>query len=760
MAQPKYFDLIQCNPDDFNALQKQKRDEYVTQYGKDAYQNIKWSKKHHELKAHRSVDYTLTNEEFESLKTNGIYMKDSHETSFLKTYLDLYNNDMPVFITSDSMLYAVHKFYNNVLKKFESNKLLSDLQAICKYTLEELYTITPTEQNQSYLTQLEVFFTVPLVFMNLNRDLDGPFVETSTLLYTVDEINIMLKEKVKEPYVSIDYDKMHYFLKFIGTPIEGKWGASMHVETFMRNSKLRQALENFNIPHVDKPIEFKFGGRQLFNEIIEKVGQNTEIDFNLGDIIVRMPESGLKPVGHYAESLKLKQYYMAYSWFSKFNIVVDTMPSSVSVFKLYNIIAKIAEKHLESVNEFQNHINMILGEPISCTINSILKLINNYIPQCITLDETIDWILNNEYYIEECCNKYLINIKNLTTKYNGKPPFNLFGDCSQIDNNVILQFIDEKLIDDDGNRSTRKFPSIYDLTYTLFGNKSVKGKITNLMNNVVNSQRDGYVYHEQLEILSEVCDEYEFKNNIYDQELKMIRSLTTNKSDMFPFNTSHWDDKQTVAQIAHYAEIRHDNCLYVKKPSGGQSHCEHPDLLLEPVPLFWSEMLKLVNIIGKMVLPGEYAKLKSHNEVILETFKDILGTFIEYSNLYLSSEVISEEIINKLKSIVEEHRTSGGECYYEGWYSKLFDGVEKEMVVKPEVTSYFTGQNDERGLGGQVHLGTGPCKLIYMLVTDTVTKEQKIMLGPTYSAYEFITDYGTVLNDNDWVVEYKNYKSL
>jgi hypothetical protein len=82
------------------------------------------------------------------------------------------------------------------------------------------------------------------------------------------------------------------------------------------------------------------------------------------------------------------------------------------------------------------------------------------------------------------------------------------------------------------------------------------------------------------------------------------------------------------------------------------------------------------------------------------------------------------------------------------------------MNFKPEVSSCYTGVNDERGPGGIVHLGTGPCKLMYLLTDDHVTQKRKVMVGPTYSAYEVITPYGVRLNDEEWKTEYTKYTPL
>lgn len=77
-----------------------------------------------------------------------------------------------------------------------------------------------------------------------------------------------------------------------------------------------------------------------------------------------------------------------------------------------------------------------------------------------------------------------------------------------------------------------------------------------------------------------------------------------------------------------------------------------------------------------------------------------------------------------------------------------------------EVGSYFTGVSDERGSGGIIHLGTGPCKMMYLMITNPRTYEKKVMMGPTYSVYEEITDYSTRLNDDEWGNQYDKFNPL
>ena len=55
-----------------------------------------------------------------------------------------------------------------------------------------------------------------------------------------------------------------------------------------------------------------------------------------------------------------------------------------------------------------------------------------------------------------------------------------------------------------------------------------------------------------------------------------------------------------------------------------------------------------------------------------------------------------------------------------------------------------------RGPGNISTLGTGSCKMVYYHVVDEKRGIDKIMLGPTYGVYSFVTGYNDRLNDDDF----------
>lgn len=65
------------------------------------------------------------------LANNGfVAVGDAPTVTFATTYLDLYFNDLPVLITADSMLYALHKSFDSILKDFELAVLRGEVGAM------------------------------------------------------------------------------------------------------------------------------------------------------------------------------------------------------------------------------------------------------------------------------------------------------------------------------------------------------------------------------------------------------------------------------------------------------------------------------------------------------------------------------------------------------------------------------------------------------------------------------------------------------
>lgn len=85
---------------------------------------------------------------------------------------------------------------------------------------------------------------------------------------------------------------------------------------------------------------------------------------------------------------------------------------------------------------------------------------------------------------------------------------------------------------------------------------------------------------------------------------------------------------------------------------------------------------------------------------------------------------------------------------------KLYHSDTIAFERTPEVSTYFSAIDDDRGPGSVSHLGTGLPRLMYLHTNG------KVFIGPTYTTYEFLTKENERLNDEEWKEKHKNYTPI
>ncbi|KAL4127731.1 hypothetical protein PRIC2_006730 [Phytophthora ramorum] len=95
------------------------------------------SNRHHPLKKNRRYDFRLEPDEKAKLAGNGIVVSDRMQSkSFGDVYYQLYSDDLPVFVTADSILHAWHRSFDAFLVEIETACLAPTLHEILNAALE------------------------------------------------------------------------------------------------------------------------------------------------------------------------------------------------------------------------------------------------------------------------------------------------------------------------------------------------------------------------------------------------------------------------------------------------------------------------------------------------------------------------------------------------------------------------------------------------------------------------------------------------
>jgi len=271
---------------------------------------------------------------------------------------------------------------------------------------------------------------------------------------------------------------------------------------------------------------------------------------------------------------------------------------------------------------------------------------------------------------------------------------------------------------------------------------------------------------------------------LYLHQLGALRSLSEEMPSTVPeaFRTDAWKWKTVQTQLAGWTELRHDNLLYAKQSYTPPVLCYYPAGYVEPRPAFYQAMKQLVdfasNTLASLPMSGTFPGRPtsygtSPTSVNLATRKSTwLSHLGGMSSSLQSLSEISQSEVNKvafstaqntfIQGVVQSPTTlySSNGRSYTGWYPQLYlksvfagnnDPHPSEMW-DPLVTDVHTDAPDgvlTSDPGAVLYNATGNAAL--MLIAIDVNGQRCIHGGPSFTYYEFTGGYGeSRLTDAAW----------
>jgi hypothetical protein len=108
----------------------------------------------------RRVDFQLNAEELAIFKQNGFVVSDRMNTlSFATSFYNIYSRDLPVFVSSDALLHAWHRSYDEMLKQLEESYLARSLDEILA-GMAQRYLKYTANMEMAYLVQAYSMLTI------------------------------------------------------------------------------------------------------------------------------------------------------------------------------------------------------------------------------------------------------------------------------------------------------------------------------------------------------------------------------------------------------------------------------------------------------------------------------------------------------------------------------------------------------------------------------------------------------------------------
>jgi hypothetical protein len=231
--------------------------------------------------------------------------------------------------------------------------------------------------------------------------------------------------------------------------------------------------------------------------------------------------------------------------------------------------------------------------------------------------------------------------------------------------------------------------------------------------------------------------------NRWLQALRALNAPTLDPVYPEPMRTEAWLDRTTNTQLASWAELRHDTQLYAKQSYTGGIACTYPDGYVEPYPDLWAALAAYARDaktkLADAPFPdgGQRARLAAY----FDGFAGTMDRLEALARKELAGERFDAADVTFLEQVI--HMDPGcGDPGYTGWYADLFwPSAEYHKAFEPTIADVHTDANDTDVCGAPcaesprvLHVGTGHVNL--MVFTTDSCEGPRAYVGPVSSYYE------------------------
>ncbi len=670
----------------------------------------------------------LNDEEMDLLTQNGFVVTDRlNWTRFVEAYAWIYKNDLPVIVTSDSILHAVHQSYSNLLQELESNVIHPELVKMLVATRAQVQAEAKTVSDDSLAAlyqDVSDYLTVAIILARGEalRTINGdPYLEAVRVIGASYDVTLDLT--LLSAYNS----------KRINELVQLAWNADTAMDL---NNDNGVALTLFNNPR--------------------------SVDFTL-----------FQPRAHYNSTLLLGNYFRAVTWLAQVDfrfVEFNPKTSEPSLNQDSVAAAKILQEAIDGAEQRQrwSEINAVFEYLVGRSDNTTL-------PDFDQLSADMGWdspadvmqadsaqlltqLLSKDYGQQRITGQLIgRHVQNSTDEAIPRPiSFMLMGQRFSLDSWAMGNVVYDRLFHD-GQPIERALPTGFDVMVSL-GNDHA---ITHLQ-----AELEQYPYEATLATLRQRIgglDASYWQAPVYNQWLGMIRSLnapTVANNYPSPMQTRAWADKNLQTQLSSWAQLRHDNILYVKQSyTTGRILCEFPSVFVEPYPALYQALYEfaqngqaLISLIDKN-FPNESEQLQTYFTDVAESAQ--LLTII--SEKELAQTPLSEAERTFLESLVIKQDYSPGcggptfEEMWDGWYMHMIYGKDETPAIIADVHTNPTNDPGSALYPPRVlHVGTGPAVALFMIVD--LGDGPALHVGPAFAYFEFAEEgFPPVrLNDQQW----------
>ena len=649
-------------------------------------------------------------------KRQGLVVVDHEQRySMGSIYYAIYARDLPVLITTDSVLHALHRSYDKMLKELELGLFQHTIDEVLAATHGEVKKALgegPADEVRRSLADVDLYLTVA---RNLLRGAGAP---------PNDQSPPHLKES---------------------------WDGSLLVKSVAGNDAAAGALlKKVSKLELERPGPGCAGCTAIY-------GGRRPVDY-----------SQFRPRGHYTEHPDLKKYFRALMWLGRadlgFNLakpapqsglVIDSRRERLDAATLTLMLRQSGK--LPRLRAMSQIIDFMVGVGDDVTVDIMARALESAgVERPATLTENPAWKkLAGE--LAKAGGRQIIRSQVLGSPIAGTqktpPPlvFQMFGQRFLLDSFVLANVVFDSIIFK-GEKQHRMMPKGLDVAAALGNDEAVA---------LLQPELGKHHYSANLLAARHVVDGYtegNWNSSLYNVWLDALRTLddAPPEGSKVPqaMRGRAWQRKQLQTQLASWAELRHDTLLYGKQSYTAYPVCGYPAGYVEPYPKFFDRLEFLARDGARRLSAADVSHSDASIAKNMKALRDRhVGFLFHFSKRMAKLEGLAKKARDGdalddaekdfLKKTIDMRGGGSGPPTYSGWYPELVYGAGP-AEWKPTVADVHTDPKS----GQVMEVGVGDAQFIVVAVDESCGNS--VYVGPVYSYYEFSVPASRRMTDPEW----------
>ncbi|MDG5767811.1 DUF3160 domain-containing protein [Balneolales bacterium ANBcel1] len=651
--------------------------------------------------------YRLNDQEIELLERNSFVVTDRiRYKSFGEAFFTIYKRDLPVYLSSDAILHALHMSYSEILINLE----LQELKPRLRDLLDGLHRELPSLDDQyggdplmrRSLMDLDLYLAIPRLLLG----------DSATPFYSENE-----------------------------SEIESLMGL-----VDAQNATRYPLFSPVDIPRDIDFSQFTPRGHYTQNERLTRYFQ-AMIWLGRSEFYLIPPESG--DYNHLTEDqrnrLGQRQTINAY-------LLAEALETRALAGPL---------------NEMERILTFLIGESDNVTVPHLIELRSESgfadagsladMDTYLTFRQNLE---NKPYASQRILSQILKTDPSSPDKIEPASAFLLLGQRFIIDS-----FVMANVVYDHVRNPNRMLPKSADVLFALGNNDALL-----VLKDELEEYRYEENLLALRYLIDQYDSEFWNSSffNLWLNGIRTLNpdrqqasaGITRNQLPLF-MQTEAWSRKNMNTQLASWAQLRHDNLLYGKQSYSGGPVCEYPHTYVEPVPYFFRAMGHLAVTAQTSfdnILDGSHAQTRVSR--YFESFAEIMNKLAVIARKQLDGVDTTSEEKAFLQNMLHESDMCGVELT--GWYKDLYftgdvGALEQDYVVADVHTSPYSESGSR--VGWVKHVGTGPLNLA-VLSAELGDGNTYAFVGPVMSFYSHVTVDFQRLTDEEWVQMFEDEPAL